>query len=60
MRLPKNQFPECEGCINASLDPFQCQTCKKGSNYEGEELSDSELASDPIDEHELHILFGDL
>lgn len=35
-----NKFFECEGCINAKLDPFQCQTCKKGSNWEGEDTSE--------------------
>lgn len=36
--LPK--FPECEGCINRELDPFQCGTCINGSKFEGEDTSE--------------------
>jgi hypothetical protein len=28
-------LPECEGCVNAELDPFRCRTCEGGSNWEG-------------------------
>lgn len=59
MPLPKNQFPECDGCINAKLDPFMCQSCKNGSNYEGEELLDSEPSEETV-HREFQILFGDL
>lgn len=58
MPLPKNQFPECDGCINAKLDPFRCHGCKNGSNYEGEELLDSD-SSEEITSYELQMMFGD-
>jgi hypothetical protein len=28
--------PQCEGCINREFDPFRCDTCVEGSNWEGE------------------------
>jgi hypothetical protein len=49
MSLPKNQFPECDGCINAKFDQFQCIGCKKGSNFEAEEITDSEFDDDAAD-----------
>lgn len=58
MSLPVNQYPECEGCINAKLDPFRCQGCKNGSNYEGEDFTDADSTDDQ--HREFQILFGDL
>ena len=34
-------YPECEGCINDEFDPFQCDSCINGSNYEGEDDDES-------------------
>lgn len=40
-------FEECDSCINAECDPFECDDCDEGSNYEpadtSEELSVDEL-----------------
>lgn len=40
---------ECEGCINRIFDPFQCESCKKGSNYEGEDDSEELTYAEFID-----------
>ncbi|MCL2874756.1 MAG: hypothetical protein FWF12_00380 [Betaproteobacteria bacterium] len=32
--------PECEGCINERFDPFRCETCAGGRNYESEDTSE--------------------
>lgn len=29
------RYPQCSSCINAELDPFQCESCDHGSNWEG-------------------------
>lgn len=31
---------ECEGCINKEFDPFRCNSCVNGSNWEGEDSSE--------------------
>lgn len=31
------QYPECDTCINREYDPFQCESCNHGSNYEPED-----------------------
>lgn len=31
------RFAECESCINKEFDPFRCETCVDGSNFEGED-----------------------
>ncbi|MFM0095653.1 hypothetical protein PQQ87_08570 [Paraburkholderia nemoris] len=33
-------FPECQSCINRQHDPFECETCDDGSNYEPPEDDD--------------------
>jgi hypothetical protein len=42
MPHPKREFPECVDCINKEFDPFQCETCIDGSNFEGEDDDASE------------------
>lgn len=36
----KCRYPECDSCINKEFDPFQCDTCEDGSNYESEDDSE--------------------
>jgi hypothetical protein len=43
MPHPKREFPECVDCINKEFDPFQCETCIDGSNFEGEDDDSEEL-----------------
>lgn len=31
------KYPECDTCINREFDPFQCESCNNGSNYEPED-----------------------
>ena len=38
--MSKCSRPECEGCINKEFDPFQCDTCVDGSNWEGEDIEE--------------------
>lgn len=44
----------CESCVNNGHDPFECDTCDEGSNYEGydpdEELGVHELKFIPLKE----------
>jgi len=34
-------YDYCDSCINAEFDPFQCDDCDNGSNYEGEDESEA-------------------
>lgn len=43
-------FPECDTCVNADLDPFQCRTCKNGSNWEA--FGDLDPDIDAIDDYD--------
>jgi hypothetical protein len=36
-----NKYEECETCINKEYDPFQCETCEDGSNYESDDDAES-------------------
>lgn len=36
------RFPECRSCINREYDPFECKTCKDGSNQETQEVVNQE------------------
>lgn len=36
------RFPECRSCINREFDPFECRSCKNGSNMETQEQDDQE------------------
>lgn len=38
--MPKCNRQECEGCINREFDPFRCDACIDGSNYEGEDAEE--------------------
>ncbi|MFW6855366.1 hypothetical protein ACODYM_29165 [Burkholderia gladioli] len=43
-----NRYPQCTTCVNQALDPFECRTCRNGSNHdagdvEGDELVDSDV-----------------
>jgi hypothetical protein len=29
------RYPECEFCNNHETDPFECDECEDGDNYEG-------------------------
>lgn len=42
-------YPECESCVNREFDPFQCDSCEDGSNYESEEEQDFLTIHDLID-----------
>ena len=46
-RCNGNGYPECESCINGEFDPFECDDCEDGSNWEGEDeefaLANNEL-----------------
>jgi len=33
LKGPKG-YPECKSCVNGEFDPFACETCEDGSNYE--------------------------
>lgn len=35
-QMARCSMPQCEGCINREFDPFRCDTCVEGSNWEGE------------------------
>ncbi len=35
-----DKFPECADCINKELDPFQCDSCEDGCNFEPYESDD--------------------
>jgi len=35
--MADHKFPECSTCINRECDPFECKTCKNGSNFETED-----------------------
>ena len=37
-----DKYPECETCINREFDPFACEDCEDGSNYEPEDDDDYE------------------
>lgn len=48
-------FPECATCVNREFDPFECEKCKEGSNWEGEDDSEE------ITIHDLkNIRFGEV
>jgi hypothetical protein len=39
-------YPECDSCLNREFDPFQCESCDDGSNYEPEEEMAEEFDDD--------------
>ena len=49
MPTTKCRYAECEGCINKECDPFQCDTCVDGSNFEGEDDSEELTYAEFID-----------
>ena len=32
--MPKRRFAECDSCVNDEHDPFACDSCEDGSNFE--------------------------
>jgi len=40
IRGPKG-WPECNSCINREFDPFKCENCAAGGNYESEDDMDA-------------------
>jgi hypothetical protein len=43
MPHPKCEFSECVDCINKEFDPFRCETCIDGSNFEDKDDDSEEL-----------------
>lgn len=39
-------YEHCESCINKELDPFQCEECEDGSNYEPEDGDEEDFEED--------------
>lgn len=46
------KYPECEGCINRELDPFQCEDCEDACNFEPyeDDFDDDDVEDMTIDE----------
>lgn len=48
-KLNSRDYPECDTCINREYDPFACEDCNDGSNYEPEDSEeDDSLDSDEL------------
>lgn len=41
-KLNSGDYPECDTCINREHDPFACEDCDEGSNYEPEDTEDED------------------
>ena len=47
-------YPECRSCVNRQHDPFQCDSCDDGSNYEAPD-DDEEVDVMSIDELRVYL-----
>ncbi|MDR9847036.1 hypothetical protein [Herbaspirillum huttiense] len=43
-------YDECDSCVNAEFDPFECDDCEDGSNWEPFD-SDGELTTHELKFH---------
>lgn len=37
----RNDYPECESCVNRDCDSEACETCIDAENYEGEDFEET-------------------